>query len=43
MFHNRTLNNKINRNHERALKIIFKDKKSIFNELLRKDNSVTIH
>ena len=43
MFHNRTLNNKINKLQERALRIAYKDDNSSFQELLDKDNSVTIH
>ena len=43
MFHSRGLNNKINRIHERALRITFNDKSSTFQELLDKKNSVTIH
>ena len=43
MFHSRHLNNKINRIHERALRIAYKDYKSSFNTLLEKDNSVSIH
>ena len=43
MFHNRTLNNKINKLHERALRLTYKDEKSTFSELLEKDKSVTIH
>ena len=43
MNYNRELNNKINRIHERPLRIVYKDKKSTFNELLEKDNSVEIH
>ena len=44
MFHTRALNNKINRHHhERCLRIIYNDKTSTFNELLEKDNSVSIH
>ena len=42
MFHNRTLN-KINRIHERALRIIYRDKTSNFTELLQKDNAFTVH
>ena len=41
MFHSRHLNNKINRIHERALRIAYKDYKSSFNTLL--DKSVNIH
>ena len=43
MFHSRTLNNKINSIHERALRITYNDSKSRFEELLNKDNSVSIH
>ena len=43
MFHNRTLNRKINRIHERALTIANNDYVSDFKSLLEKDNSVTIH
>ena len=37
------LNNKINRIHKRALRITYNDKSSSFQNLLEKDNSVTIH
>ena len=43
MNHNRGLNNKVNRLHERCLRIIYNDKCSNFEELLNKDNSVSIH
>ena len=43
MNHSRGLNNKINRLHERCLRIIYNDKRSNFEELLNKDNSVSIH
>ena len=43
MFHSRGLNNKINRIHERALRITYNDKSSSYGELLTKDRSVTIH
>jgi len=43
MFHSRALNHKINSIHERALRITYKDNLSTFQELLNKDNSVTIH
>ena len=43
MFRNRSLNKKINRLHERCLRIIYNDKHSNFEELLVKDNSVSIH
>ena len=35
-------NNKMNRIHERCLRIIYYDKKSIFHKLLEKDGSVSI-
>ena len=43
MFHDRSLNNKINHLHERALRIVYKDDYSTFEELLKKDNAFTIH
>ena len=43
MFHSRCLNNKINRLHERCLRMIYNEKISNFEELLNKDNSVSIH
>ena len=43
MFHSRTLNTKINKLHERALRIVYKDDDLTFQQLLEKDNSVTIH
>ena len=43
MFHSRKLNNRINSIHERALRIVYKDTKSSFTELLTKDESFTIH
>ena len=43
MFHNRKLNNHINRIHERALRIAYQDHSSTFNELLAKDSSFKIH
>ena len=43
MFHNRSLNNKINRIHERSLRIVYSDFSSTFSDLIEKDNSVTIH
>ena len=43
MFHSRALNNKINSIHERALRITYNDSKLTFEELLNKDNSVSIH
>ena len=43
MFHNGTLNNRINRIHEWPLRIVYRDKKSNSTELLQKDNAVTVH
>ena len=43
MFHNRTLNSKINKLHERALRTVYNDDKLTFQELLDIDNSLTIH
>ena len=43
MFHSRGLKNKINRIHERALRITYNDESSTFQELLDKDNSVLLH
>ena len=43
MFCNRSLNNKIDRLHERSLRIVYSDKTSDFSELLEKDGSVSIH
>ena len=43
MFHSRTLNNKINKLHERALRLVYKGDKLTFHQLLNMDNSVSIH
>ena len=43
MFHSRKLNNRINYIHERALRLVYKDYTSSFDELLLKDNSFGIH
>ena len=43
MFHSRALNSRINRLHERSLRLVYQDKHSSFQELLDKDCSVTIH
>ena len=43
MLHSRRLNNKINSIHERVLRINYQDHISTFQELLKKDNSVSIH
>ena len=43
MCHSRSLNNKVNHIHERALRIVYQDFQSSFSALLVKDNSFTIH
>ena len=43
MFHSRTMNNKINRIHKRALRLVYSDHVSSFDELLKKDRSFSIH
>ena len=43
MLQSRTLNNRINNIHERALRLTYKDNKSSFKQLLEKDHSVTVH
>ena len=43
MCENRTTNRKINRFHERCLRIIYNDKQSSFKMLLEKDSSVSIN
>ena len=40
---NRSLNKKIDRLHERSLRIVYSDKTSDLSELLEKDDSVSIH
>ena len=42
MFCNRTLNARINRIHERALRIVYNDYDSSFVELLARDNAFTV-
>ena len=43
MFHDRGINAKINRIHERALRCVYRDDRSSFEQLLKKDNSCSIH
>ena len=43
LFHSRSLNNKINWIHEISLRITYNDRSSSFQNLLEKDNSVTLH
>ena len=43
MFHSRKLNSRVNKLHERALRIVYQDYTCSFTEVLEKDNSTTIH
>ena len=43
MFCQRSSNNRINHLHEKALRIVYDDNESTFENLLKKDNSVSIH
>ena len=43
MFHSTTINNKIIRIHERALRLVYSDYVSSFDELFKKDRSFSIH
>ena len=44
MFHSRSSEHKINKLNERALRLVYDDNPKLsFDELLAKDNSVTIH
>ena len=43
MFCSREMNNKINRIHERALRLIYQDYTTTFDDLLKKDGSLTFH
>ena len=43
MFHSRSLNNRINRIHKRALRIVYRDYISSYEQLLALSNDVTIH
>ena len=43
IFYSRALNNKINTIHQRSLRTTYNDRTLTFEELLRKNNSVTIH
>ena len=42
-FHSRKLNSRVNKLHERALRIVYQDYTSSFTKLLDKDNSTIIH
>ena len=43
MFHSRKLNNRISNIHERALRIVYRDCESTFQQLLKQNMSVSIH
>ena len=43
MLHSRRLNKKINRLHERCLRVVYNNNQNTFEELLELDNSVSIH
>ena len=43
MCHSRTNNSKIKRLHARCLRIIYSDKQSLYEVLLKKDSSLSIH
>ena len=43
MFHSRKLNNRINNIKERALRIVYRDYESTFQQLLKQNKSVSIH
>ena len=43
MFHGRVINSRINRLQERAIRIVYDDQTSSFEDLLEKDKSCTIH
>ena len=43
MFCSKKMDNKINRIHERALRLVYRDYKSSFKDLLIKDNSIPFH
>ena len=43
MFSNRALNSRIDKLQERSLRILYKDDMSTFEELLEKDNAITVH
>ena len=43
MFHGRQINDNINKLHERALRIVYSDTATSFENLLIKDKSFTIH
>ena len=44
MSHSRTMNNRINKIHEKTLRLVYKDEKNLsLDDLLKKDKSASIH
>ena len=43
MLHSRTMNNEISLLHERSLRIVYSDQSSVFEELLERDGTFSIH
>ena len=43
MFHCREANKKINNLYERSLRLVYKDNNSSFKDLIKKNNSFTVH
>ena len=43
IFHSRAMNKKINRINERALRLVYSDHVSSFDELFKKERSFSIH
>ena len=43
MFHSRLIKNKVNWLHERCIRIVYSDNQSTFEELLQRDNTVSVH
>ena len=43
MFYSRKTNNRINKLHERPLRLVYRDYESTFEDLLTKDGSFTVH
>ena len=43
MFHSRKIENRLNRLHKRAWRVVYRDYNATFSELISKDKSVTIH
>ena len=44
MSHGRTMNHRINKIHEKALRLVYKDEENLsLDDLLKKDKSVSIH